>query len=90
MFLKRYSLRYLPPDIVQRRKRGLMVPLATWLRGPLHEWAAVRLDSSRFSRVGIRAEVPEQLLQEHGRRQADHTRALWALIVLSEWLDWAG
>ena len=90
VFLKRYALRYLPPDIVHRRKQGLMVPLATWLRGPLQAWAAVRLDPSRFSRVGIRAEVPEQLLQEHGRRQADHTRALWALIVLSEWLDWAG
>ena len=35
VFLKRYALRYLPNEIVHRRKRGLSVPLAAWLRGPL-------------------------------------------------------
>jgi asparagine synthase (glutamine-hydrolysing) len=28
------------------------------------------------------------LLDEHCRRQADHGRTLWTLIMLSEWLDW--
>jgi len=29
-----------------------------------------------------------ELLEEHRRREADHARALWALMVLSEWLAW--
>jgi asparagine synthase (glutamine-hydrolysing) len=90
LFLKRYALRYLPPEIVHRRKQGLMVPLAAWLRGPLRQWAGEQLEASRFSRLEICAEVPGQLLLEHERRLADHTRVLWALIVLSEWLDQTG
>jgi len=38
IFLKRYALRYLPEAIVNRRKRGLSVPIGRWLRGPLREW----------------------------------------------------
>src|SRR6202035_4586961 len=32
VFLKRYTLRYLPNNIVNRRKRGLSVPISSWLR----------------------------------------------------------
>jgi hypothetical protein len=28
------------------------------------------------------------LFSEHCQRKADHARALWTLLVLSEWLDW--
>ena len=52
-FLKRYAERYLPRAIVYRRKRGLSVPLARWLRGPLRDWARGRLDSPRLADVGI-------------------------------------
>jgi asparagine synthase (glutamine-hydrolysing) len=27
-------------------------------------------------------------LNEHCQNRADYARALWTLIVLSEWLDW--
>jgi asparagine synthase (glutamine-hydrolysing) len=88
-FLKRYALRYLPKNIVHRRKRGLSVPMGRWLRGPLHAWAAKALASERLAAIGIRTPVALELLAEHGQQRADHARALWSLIVLSEWLDWA-
>ena len=89
VFLKRYALRYLPESIVNRKKRGLSVPLAAWLRGPLYEYALTRLRSPLFTEVGIRPDAALELLEEHRRRVADHSRSLWTLIVLSEWLDWA-
>ncbi len=89
VFLKRYALRYLPESIVNRKKRGLSVPLAAWLRGPLYEYALTRLRSPLFTEVGIRPDAALELLEEHRRRVADHARSLWTLIVLSEWLDWA-
>jgi asparagine synthase (glutamine-hydrolysing) len=88
IFLKRYALRYLPEAIVNRRKRGLSVPIGRWLRGPLREWASATLGSGRLERVGIHASVALELLSEHCQRRADHARALWTLLVLSEWLDW--
>jgi asparagine synthase (glutamine-hydrolysing) len=88
VFLKRYALRYLPKDIVIRRKRGLSVPIARWLRGPLRDWASETLGSGHLDRVGIHSSATLDLLSEHCQRKADHARALWTLLVLSEWLDW--
>jgi len=89
LFLKRYALRYLPKSIVHRRKRGLSVPMGRWLRGPLHQWATVALGSQRLAAIGVRTPAALDLLAEHCEHQADHARALWSLIVLSEWLNWA-
>ncbi len=88
VFLKRYALQYLPKSIVRRRKRGLSVPIARWLRGPLRDWAFCTLESGRLERVGIDTSAVMTLLCEHSQRKADHARALWTLLVLSEWLDW--
>ena len=88
VFLKAYALRYLPGSIVHRRKRGLSVPVAAWLRGPLRAWAETNLASGQLERVGIRTIAAQDLLAEHLSGRANHARALWALMVLSEWLDW--
>ncbi len=88
VFLKEYSLRYLPDDIVNRRKRGLSVPIGRWLRGPLKDWAAAILESGRLEWAGIQTSAAMNLFSEHCQRQADHARALWTLLVLGEWLDW--
>ena len=88
VFLKRFAQRYLPTEIVHRRKRGLTVPLSVWLAGPLYEWANARLRSTRLDDVGIDSKAAADLLAEHRRHVADHARALWSLIVLSEWLNW--
>ncbi len=89
VFLKRYALRYLPSSIVYRKKRGLSVPLAGWLRGPLHEWAESRLRSELLGEVGVDRRMALELLEEHRQCRDNHARALWTLIVLSEWLTWA-
>jgi len=90
VFLKKYASRYLPSSIVNRRKRGLSVPLARWLREPLHDWAHSQLSSATLSSIGIRTGAAVEMLEDHRRRKADYSRALWALIVLSEWLQWVG
>ncbi len=89
VFLKRYAGRYLPDLIVHRRKRGLSVPIARWLCGPWHDWVSNALGSERLSQIGIRPGAAQELLAQHCQHRADHARAIWALLVLSEWLDWA-
>jgi asparagine synthase (glutamine-hydrolysing) len=88
VFLKKYALRYLPKEIVHRKKRGLSVPLSSWLREPLYDWAKSKLSSPLLEKVGVNPYVATELLQEHTQRKADHARAIWTLCVLSEWLEW--
>jgi len=89
VFLKRYAERYLPREIVHRRKRGLSVPLSHWLRGPLYDWAESRLQSELLEETGVRRAAAKDLLTAHRERRADYARPLWTLIVLSEWLAWS-
>lgn len=86
-FLKRYAVRYLPRDIVERRKRGLSVPLAKWLRGPLHDWTHERLTARRLESAGLDRDAALRLFEEHMARRADHTRTIWSLAVLDVWLE---
>jgi asparagine synthase (glutamine-hydrolysing) len=89
VFLKRFAERYLPASTVHRRKRGLSVPLARWLREPLYDWARARLGAEWLGAAGVRPSAAVELLEEHRQRRADFSRALWTLIVLSEWIEWA-
>jgi asparagine synthase (glutamine-hydrolysing) len=88
VFLKRYAERYLPKEVVHRRKRGLSVPLNRWLRGPLQGWAEARLTSPMLAGAGVDIAAAAELLEEHCTGRADHARALWTLIVATEWLAW--
>jgi asparagine synthase (glutamine-hydrolysing) len=88
VFLKRYARRYLPNNIVNRRKRGLSVPISSWLRGPLKEWAITTLEKGHLEQLGIPTSAAMELFSQHCQRKADHARALWTLLVLGEWLDW--
>jgi asparagine synthase (glutamine-hydrolysing) len=87
-FLKHYARRYLPASLIHRRKRGLSVPLASWLRGPLYDWTRDLLASPRLEAAGIDARAAVAILEEHRARRADRARAVWTIVVLSIWLDW--
>jgi asparagine synthase (glutamine-hydrolysing) len=87
-FLKDYARKYLRAPVVNRRKRGLSVPLSTWLRGSLHDWAKARLGGGDLAGVGIDTNAALALLDEHVRHREDHARPIWTLVVLSEWLEW--
>lgn len=87
-FLKRYARQWLPPSIVDRRKRGLSVPLSSWLRGPLQGWARSCFEAGALEEVSIARRPVLDLFDAHVRRRADNGRALWTLLVLHEWLLW--
>ena len=88
VFLKRFARRYLPVPLIERRKRGLSVPLASWIRGPLHDWTRERLGSPKLQDVGIDSRAALAILDEHRARKADRARAIWTIVVLSVWLEW--
>ncbi len=68
---------------------GSPSPSAAGCAARCKEWALTTLGSGRLERVGIQKSAALDLFSEHCHRQADHARALWTLLVLSEWLDWA-
>lgn len=90
--LKRAALAYLPPAIVHRRKRGLSVPVATWLNGGLAPEVARLVGPDRAGAAGLLDSVRvRELAVEHRAGVANHARAIWALLVYHRWRQrWLG
>ncbi len=87
-FLKRALARYLPKKEVYTSKRGFTPPMARWINGPLAPLVDDLLSPERVRRQGLfRPEAVSALLREHRERRHERSRALWALAVLSQWLD---
>jgi asparagine synthase (glutamine-hydrolysing) len=83
--LRRAVADIVPAHTRRRVKRGLAVPLAAWLGGPLLPFVRetlARLDPSVFRREAV-----QELLDEHVDRRRDNRRELWALLVLQLWVD---
>jgi asparagine synthase (glutamine-hydrolysing) len=77
-----------PESILQRRKKGLGVPLAAWLRGPLREPLRESLSERRVRDQGIfRPEAIQLLLDEHDTGRVNHRKPLWTLFMFQRWLD---
>jgi asparagine synthase (glutamine-hydrolysing) len=66
----------LPPDILNRRKKGFGIPTASWLRQGLAAPAG-RLPA------GLSAEAAARRFSEHRSGKADHRLFLWAWIALN-------
>jgi asparagine synthase (glutamine-hydrolysing) len=84
--LKRVAARHLPPDVLQRPKRGFGVPLDVWFRGQLRDACHDVLSSSRTRQRGyFDHRFVDRLLEEHMQKRRDHTLRLWQLMVFELW-----
>jgi asparagine synthase (glutamine-hydrolysing) len=78
----------LPEPIIRGQKLGFNVPMSAWLAGPLREFVGDVLSPARLARQGLLApRAVERLVREHLSRTADHSHALWTLLVLGVWHD---
>ncbi len=84
--LKKLAARYVPPEIVYRKKRGFMMPISSWLRGELAGSMRAVLQSRSFAgRNWIRPDAVQRMIAEHSSRQRDWSQQLWTLFVLELW-----
>ena len=42
----------MPKEFIERRKKGVSIPLAQWLKGPLREWAEPLISEKRLVEEG--------------------------------------
>jgi asparagine synthase (glutamine-hydrolysing) len=89
--LKKAAEKWLPHDVIYRRKRGLSVPIANWINHGLRSEVDRLLAPERLRDQGIVNEpYVTRLLDEHRQGRANHAKALWAVIMLEYWIEnWA-
>ena len=86
--LKKLAEKFLPHDIVHRRKQGFVMPLSEWLEGGLKPHVERSLGPQGLARRGLfRQGALARLLAEHRGGRRNHAGRLWALTVLELWFE---
>jgi asparagine synthase (glutamine-hydrolysing) len=79
--------KYVPASIVNRPKQGFNVPLASWLRTELRDWAEELLNPIRLQQQGyLQAKLVQQEWQQFLSGAANQQR-LWCILMFQAWLD---
>ncbi len=78
--------RYLPSEILGKRKQGFAIPGGTWFRSDLKKHARERLlDRKALQRGYFDRRVLDQILTYHAEGRRDYSGWIWCLLVLEEW-----
>jgi len=87
LVLRRVLDGVVPDDIVQRPKMGFDPPLATWLRGPLQEWAGDLVSNSHAVANGwLDGQALQRTWADHRSGARNYDYRLWAVLMLESWL----
>ncbi|HXC24641.1 MAG TPA: asparagine synthase (glutamine-hydrolyzing) [Gemmatimonadaceae bacterium] len=85
--LRQLLYRYVPKTLIERPKMGFGVPIDSWLRGPLREWAEELIAPSRLEREGFFAPAAiSTAWHEHQTGQRNNAHLLWGVLMFQGWL----
>ncbi|MBN2492759.1 MAG: asparagine synthase (glutamine-hydrolyzing) [Planctomycetes bacterium] len=73
-----------PADVLDGRKQGFEVPLGRWFRRELRPLAESLADRAAIA-AHFRTDAVRRLVREHQIGLADHSVALWTLLVFERW-----
>ncbi|MEO8223786.1 MAG: asparagine synthase (glutamine-hydrolyzing) [Gammaproteobacteria bacterium] len=86
--MRQVAYRYVPEALLNRPKQGFELPLGTWLRGPLRDWAESVLDVRRLEADGYLNPQPVRARWgEHLGGRLDWSGKLWNVLMFQSWLD---
>ena len=86
--LKALLARYVPTALTERPKQGFGVPIESWLRGPLFEWADDLLSEDRLRADGIfDPEGVGQAWRQHLSGWRNRDTLLWSILMFQAWYD---
>ena len=84
---RKVAARLLPADVLNKRKQGFAIPLASWFRTDLKPMLLDTIGSRAFRERGLFSmQGIQTLVDEHQQGLQDRGELLWMVMVLETWL----
>ena len=84
--LKKIAEKYVPKEVLYRKKMGFSIPIGEWFRNELKDQFVDIVLNSKQNIIEINYKFIEELFDKHIKGQ-DHSHKLWALYVFHKWLN---
>ncbi len=86
VLLRRVAAKHIPRACIYRPKEGFSIPIKSWLMTEFRPLLEDLLSAERVASEGIfQVETVERLKREHLEGHANHSHALWSLLVFQDW-----
>lgn len=86
--LRQVLYRHVPKQLIERPKQGFGVPIDSWLRGPLRQWAENLLNPARLDKEGFfNSVIVTQKWQEHVSGKKNWQYWLWNILMFQAWQE---
>jgi asparagine synthase (glutamine-hydrolyzing) len=86
--LKQLLLKYIPQAIVERPKMGFGVPIDSWLRNELKDWADTLLSENALKKWGLLDPAPIRVKwQQHLSGKYNWQHELWNVLMFQAWAN---
>lgn len=84
--LRQILYKYIPKHLVDKPKKGFSVPISSWLRNDLRDWAESLLDEKFMVEQGIlNSKIVKKLWREHLTGKRDWKFILWNVLMFQSW-----
>lgn len=86
--LRQVLYRYVPEQLMDRRKTGFKIPVGDWLRTSLRDWAENLLAEKRLATEGfLNPPMVRERWNMHLSGHGDWTGSLWNVLMFQAWLE---
>ena len=81
--------KYIPNELTDRKKMGFGIPVASWLRGSLKDWAEELIDPYKLREQNFFNErFVSKLWHQHQSGWRNHSDLLWSILMFQSWYDY--
>jgi asparagine synthase (glutamine-hydrolysing) len=86
--LRKVLYQYVPKEMIERPKMGFSIPIDSWMRGPIKEWAESLLDEKRLQEEGFFNPEPiRKKWAEHLSGAHNWQYSLWGILMFQAWRE---